>query len=262
VGGGRAGGAGRAAPQGSGARPSPGLGRVGRRSARVVDPPLIRGGTAVRAGALLVGLALFALGIVLQLQSELGLGPWDVLNQGLSERTPLTFGGANIAVAVVVLVLAAALGARIGVGTVANAVLIGTFVDLFLGLEAVDDLTREGLAVRVVLLIAGIGIVAIGSGLYIGAAFGAGPRDSLMLIVARRTGVRIGVVRVALEVTAAALGFALGGTVGIGTVAFALGIGPAVELAFWVLVHLGLADPPPRRATTIADREGACLRGR
>jgi uncharacterized membrane protein YczE len=212
----------------------------------VVDPPLIRGGVAVRAGALVAGLALFALGIVLQLQSGLGLGPWDVLNQGLSEKTPLSFGGANIAVAVVVLVLAWALGARIGVGTVANAVLIGTFVDVFLGLDAVENLAGEALAVRIVPLVAGIAIVAVGSGLYIGAAFGAGPRDSLMLVAARRTGVRIGVVRAALEVSVAALGLALGGTVGIGTVAFALGVGPAVELAFWALVRLGVADPPPR----------------
>ncbi|HKY24531.1 MAG TPA: hypothetical protein VJM07_05210 [Gaiella sp.] len=213
----------------------------------MVDPPLIRGGVAVRAGSLVVGLALFALGIVLQLQSGLGLGPWDVLNQGLSEKTPLSFGGANIAVAVVVLLLAWSFGAQIGVGTVANAVLIGVFVDLFLALEPVEDLAGAGLAVRIVLLVAGIGIVALGSGLYIGAAFGAGPRDSLMLVGARRTGVRIGVVRAALEVSVAALGLALGGTVGIGTVVFALGVGPAVELAFWALVRLGVADPPPGR---------------
>jgi uncharacterized membrane protein YczE len=213
----------------------------------VVDPPLIRGGVAVRAASLVVGLALFALGIVLQLQSQLGLGPWDVLNQGISDRTALSFGGANIAVAVVVLVVAWALGARIGVGTVANAVLIGTFVDLFLRLEAIEELAGQGLAVRIVLLVTGIAIVGLGSGLYIGAAFGAGPRDSLMLVAARRTGVRIGVVRAVLEVTVAVLGLALGGTVGIGTVAFALGVGPAVELAFWALVRLGVADPPPRR---------------
>ena len=213
----------------------------------MVDPPLIRGGVAVRAASLVVGLALFAFGIVLQLQSKLGLGPWDVLNQGLSEKTPLSFGGANIAVAVVVLALAWALGARIGIGTVANAVLIGTFVDLFLELEAVQDLADQALGVRIALLVAGIAIVAVGSGLYIGAAFGAGPRDSLMLVAASRTGVRIGVVRAALEVSVAALGLALGGTVGIGTVAFALGVGPAVELAFWALVRLGVADPAPRR---------------
>jgi uncharacterized protein len=209
----------------------------------VIDPPLLRGGAAVRSAALVVGLFLFALGIVLQLQSELGLSPWDVLNQGLSERTPLSFGTANIAVALAVLAAAWALGARIGVGTVANAVLIGAFVDLLLAVDSVESLAGHGIAVRIVLLVGGIAVVALGSGLYIGAALGAGPRDSLMIVGARRTGVRIGAVRAALEISAAAVGLALGGTVGIGTVAFAFGIGPAVELAFWVLLRMGLADP-------------------
>jgi uncharacterized protein len=213
----------------------------------VIDPPLIRGGSAVRATALVVGLGLFALGIVLQLQSELGLGPWDVLNQGISERTPLSFGAANVAVALVVLALAWALGARIGVGTLANAVLIGVFVDLLLRVDAIVYLAGHGVALRVALLVAGIVVVALGSGLYIGAALGAGPRDSLMIVGARRTGVRIGVVRAALEISAAAVGFVLGGTVGVGTVAFAFGIGPAVELAFWALLRIGVADPAGTR---------------
>jgi uncharacterized protein len=209
----------------------------------VIDPPLIRGGTAVRAVALVAGLFLFALGIVLQLQSDLGLSPWDVLNQGLSERTPLSFGTANIVVALAVLAAARALGARIGVGTVANAVLIGLFVDLLLALDPVESLAGHGVGVRILLLVGGIAVVALGSGLYIGAALGAGPRDSLMIVGARRTGVRIGAVRAALEISVAAVGLALGGTVGIGTVAFAFGIGPAVELAFWALLRIGVADP-------------------
>ena len=213
----------------------------------MIDPPLIRGGARARAAALLGGLFLFALGIVLQLQSELGLSPWDVLNQGISERTPLSFGTANIVVALVVLAVAWALGARIGIGTVANALLIGLFVDLLLALDAVESLAGHGLAVRVALLVGGIAVVALGSGLYIGAALGAGPRDSLMIVGARRTGIRLGTVRAVLEISAAAVGLALGGTVGIGTVAFAFGIGPAVEVAFWALLRLGLADPDVQR---------------
>ena len=132
---------------------------------------------------------------MLQLESDLGLGPWDVLNQGLSERTPLSFGAANIVVALVVLVLAWSLGARIGPGTVANAVLIGVFVDLMLRLDFVERLSSQPLAARVALLVGGILLVGLGSGLYIGAALGAGPRDSLMLVGARRTGARLGIVR-------------------------------------------------------------------
>jgi uncharacterized membrane protein YczE len=143
----------------------------------------------------------------------------------------------------VVLVVAWALGARIGPGTVANAVLIGLLVDALLAVESIQELGDASLAVRVGLLVAGIAVIGVGSGLYIGADLGAGPRDSLMLVLARRSHVRIGIVRGALEAGVAVLGFALGGTVGIGTLAFVLGIGPAVELAFAALVALGLARP-------------------
>jgi uncharacterized membrane protein YczE len=210
----------------------------------VIHPPHIRGGPAVRTASLVAGLFLFALGIVVQLESGLGLGPWDVLNQGISERTPLSFGAANVAVGLAVLLAAWALGARIGPGTVANAILIGVFVDLLLEAGPLESLSEQSLGVRVALLVSAILLIGLGSGLYIGAAMGAGPRDSLMLVGARRTGVRIGAVRAALEVVVAAVGFALGGTVGIGTLAFAFGIGPAVELAFGALVRAGVAAPP------------------
>jgi uncharacterized membrane protein YczE len=209
----------------------------------VIHPPLVRGGAPVRAVSLVVGLALFALGIVLQLQSDLGLSPWDVLNQGISERTPLSFGTANIVVDAVGHVIAWALGATIGIGTVANAVLIGLFVDGLLRLCPIRRSSGLRLAGGVALLGAGSAVVGLGSGLYIGAALGAGPRDSLMLVGARRTGIRIGVVRAALEVAVAVVGFAMGGRLGVGTVAFALGIGPAVEAAFPILVRLGVARP-------------------
>ena len=209
----------------------------------MIHPPLIRGGALARGVSLVAGLFLFALGIVLQLQSELGLSPWDVLNQGLSERTALSFGTANIVVALIVLATAWALGARIGIGTVANAILIGVFIDALTALELVDSLAGHGLVVRVALLVGGIVAVAVGSGFYIGADLGAGPRDSLMLVGARRTGIRIGGVRAVLEVAAAAVGLVLGGTVGVGTVAFAFVIGPAVETAFRLLVRLGVAEP-------------------
>lgn len=210
----------------------------------MIHPPRVRGGPAARAVSLVGGLFLFALGIVLQLESGLGLGPWDVLNQGISERTPLSFGTANVVVALVVLAVAWRLGAEIGIGTVANAVLIGLFVDGLLGIGAVERLSEQPLGVRVALLAAAITVVALGSGLYIGAAYGAGPRDSLMLVGSRRTHVRIGLVRAVLEVSAAVVGFALGGTVGIGTLAFAFGVGPAVELAFAGLVQAAVAAPP------------------
>ncbi len=200
-------------------------------------PPVIRGGLTIRAASLVFGLFLFALGIVMLLESELGLSPWDVLSQGLAEQTPLTFGTASIAIGLAVLVLAWRLGARIGAGTVANAVLIGLFIEGLVRVEAVADLSESPLATRVAIMLGGISVIGLGSGFYMGAALGAGPRDSLMLVLSRRAGVRIGAARTVLEIGATAAGWALGGTVGVGTLAFAFLVGPSVELAFFGLVR-------------------------
>jgi uncharacterized membrane protein YczE len=200
-------------------------------------PPAVRGGIVVRWLALISGLALFAFGVALLLESRLGLSPWDVLAQGIAKHSPLSFGSAIIAAGLVVLVVAWWLGARIGPGTVANAILVGLFLDEFLRLRAVARLGQASLAVRVVELGAGVLVIGAASALYIGAALGAGPRDSLMLVVASRTGVRIGLVRAAIESAATVVGFLLGGKVGIGTLVFAFGIGPAVEASFWLLAH-------------------------
>ncbi len=207
-------------------------------------PPLIRGSIVIRSASLVFGLFLFAFGIVLLLESELGLSPWDVLAQGISDKTPLSFGTANIVVAVAVLAVAWALGARIGPGTVANAVLIGLFVDGLVAIDAIDALSDTSVAVRIVLMVVGIFIIGVGTGFYIGAGMGAGPRDSLMLVTARRLNVRIGVTRATIEVVVTVAGFALGGTVGVGTLAFAFGIGPAVELSFWLLERSPIAKEP------------------
>ena len=188
--------------------------------------------------ALVSGLGLFAFGIVLLLESRLGLSPWDVLSQGIAKHSPLmSFGNANIASALVVLVVAWRLGARVCPGTVANAILIGLYLDLFLSLGVVKRMGHEPLAVRVLELVVGILLIGGATALYIGAALGAGPRDSLMLVVSRRSGVRVGTVRTAIESAVTVGGFALGGKVGIGTLAFAFGIGSAVEASFWLLAR-------------------------
>jgi uncharacterized membrane protein YczE len=203
----------------------------------------MRGGAVVRWTSLLLGLLLFAAGIVAILESKLGLSPWDVLNQGVARNTPLSFGQANIAIALVVLVAGLALRAPIGAGTVANAILIGVFVDRMLAIGWVNGLSGQGLPVRIALLFGGIAAIGLGSGFYIGASLGAGPRDSLMLVLTERSRFRIGVVRAGIEGCALLVGFALGGTVGLGTLAFAVLIGPAVEASFWLLERLGLAHP-------------------
>jgi uncharacterized membrane protein YczE len=209
----------------------------------VHTPPELRGGYLLRLAGLVAGLFLCAVGIVFFLESELGLPPWDVLHQGLAEQTGLSFGAANLVVSVVVLVAAWALRAHIGLGTLMNALLIGTFVIGLTSLGAVDALSEEGLGVRVALIVLALAAFGVGSAFYIGATMGAGPRDSLMLVLSRRLGVRIGVSRTVLEIAVLAAGFALGGTVGIGTLVFAAGIGPAVEVSFRLLERTPLAVP-------------------
>jgi uncharacterized membrane protein YczE len=201
----------------------------------VHTPPELRGGFVPRLAGLVAGLFLCAVGIVCFLESELGLPPWDVLHQGLAEQTGLSFGAANLVVSVVVLAGAWLLRARIGLGTLLNALLIGTFVIGLTALEAVDALSEGGLGQRIALVALALVGFGVGSAFYIGAAMGAGPRDSLMLVLSWRAGVRIGVARAAVEIGALVAGFALGGTAGVGTLVFALGIGPAVEVSFWLL---------------------------
>jgi uncharacterized membrane protein YczE len=195
--------------------------------------------------SLVVGLFAFALAIVLILESKLGLSPWDVLNQGIAKHSPLSFGAANIVVALAVLLVAWALGGPPGWGTLANAVLVGSIIQGLVSIHAITELAHEPLGVRAALLVAGIALIGPASAFYIGADFGAGPRDTLMLVGSRRTGRRVGLVRAALEVCALAVGVALGGTFGIGTVLFALLVGPAVESSFALLARTPLAVPSP-----------------
>jgi len=209
-------------------------------------PPHLRGGLAVRLTFLFVGLFLCACAITAIYESKLGLAPWDVLHQGLAKHTPLTFGEANIAVGVVVVALSWLLGAQIGLGTISNATLIGVFIQLLTSVSWVEHLARDGMGARIAAVLGGILLMAVGSAFYMAPGMGAGPRDSLMLVLTKRTGVRIGVVRAVLELAVLGAGFGLGGKVGLGTLAFAVLIGPAIEACFWVLARSPVARPAPR----------------
>jgi uncharacterized membrane protein YczE len=207
------------------------------------DAPLLRGGLPVRLAALFGGLLLFGLAIVFMLESRLGLPPWDVLHFGIARHTPLTLGVTGIVVGLIIVAITWLEGTPPGFGTIANAVVIGVSIDVLRSFDAIDGLSRSVLPVRIVLLAAGVLLFGVGSAFYIGAGMGAGPRDSLMIVLSRRTGRRIGLVRGAMEVTVLLSGLALGGIAGIGTLTLALLVGPVVELAFWTLVKLGLASP-------------------
>lgn len=184
---------------------------------------------------LLAGLVLFGVGSWLGLQAELGVGPWDVLAGGLAQHLGRPFGQTAIGVSVVVLAIGLACRVRPGIGTVLNVVVIGLVIDALLGTTALDDLGNRALELRLTVTVAGILCVAAGSALYLGAHLGPGPRDGLMVALVQRTGWPVGVCRALLELSVLVVGVALGGPVGVGTIAFALGIGPAMQLAFTVL---------------------------
>jgi uncharacterized membrane protein YczE len=203
---------------------------------------------------LLVGLWLFAAGVVLGLRSGLGVSPWDVLHDGIRQVTPLSFGVATVLVGVVLVAVALAAGIRPGPGTLANMVAIGLFADAMLATGIASDLDDGPLPLRLAAVVAGVGLVALGSALYIGAGLGSGPRDSLMLAISSRTRARVGLVRGLIEGSALAVGWLLGGAVGVGTLLYAFGIGPAVELAFRLL----RVELPARPDPGTGRRECAC----
>lgn len=221
------------------------------------DAPLLRGGLTVRLVALFGGLLLFGLAIVLMLESRLGLPPWDVLHLGIAKHTPLSLGGAGIVVGLIIVAVAWIAGTPPGFGTIANAVVIGSSIDVLRSFDPIDGLSDAGLGVRIGLLAAGVLLFGIGSALYIGAGMGAGPRDSLMMTLSRITGKRIGLVRGSMEITVLLIGLWLGGIAGVGTLTLALSVGPVVELAFWSLVRLELADPGARDAPEFGPLDAA-----
>jgi uncharacterized membrane protein YczE len=178
-----------------------------------------------RLPQLLPGLVLCGLGLSLMVLADLGLGPWEVLHQGLSKRTGVPIGTVGIAVGFLVLLGWLPLRQRPGVGTVCNVVIIGLVVDAVLAWT--PEPTQ--MAVRWASMLGGVVLFGLGSGLYIGAGLGPGPRDGLMTGIAAR-GRSLRVVRTLIELSALGAGWVLGGAVGVGTLVFAVGIGPLVQL--------------------------------
>jgi uncharacterized membrane protein YczE len=199
---------------------------------RPVDRP------ARRLGQLFAGLVLYGASMALQIRAGLGLDPWDVFHQGLSERTGLSFGTVVAIVGAIVLVAWIPLRQKPGIGTVSNVFVIAVAVDVSLALLPDAGST----SVAVAMLLAGVGLNGVASGAYIGAGLGPGPRDGLMTGLVRRTGGSIRVVRTSIELGVLAVGAALGGTVGLGTVLYALSIGPLVHV---LLPRMMIPQPAP-----------------
>jgi len=195
-----------------------------------------------RLARCLGGLALFGVGIALLLDAELGAAPWDVFHSGVSQLTGIPVGTVIILTGVALLVLWIPLRERPGLGTVLNAVEIGLVVDLVLPIMP----TPDNIAARLAMMVAGVVTIAIGSGFYLGAGLGPGPRDGLMTGLARH-GVSIRFARTGIEITVLIVGILLGGAVGLGTAVFALGIGPLVQ---FFLPRLAMSDPRPAQVAT------------
>ena len=192
-----------------------------------------------RLARLMFGLVVFGIGLALMVIADLGLSPWDVLHQGISIHTGIPIGTVVIITGFLVLLLWIPLKERIGIGTIANAIVIGLVLD---GMLLILPETLENMALRWTAMLAGVVLVAIGSGFYIGAGLGPGPRDGLMTGLARH-GISIAWARAGLDVAALVAGWLLGGTVGVGTLVFAFGMGPLVQFFLERLSVIPVAQP-------------------
>ena len=182
---------------------------------------------ALRFSTLILGLFCYGLGLALMVEAKIGLAPWDVLAQGISVQSGITYGGASVVVSILVLVCWIPLKQRFGLGTILNGLLIGPFADLWMYWLP----EPSGYLWQLGQFALGLVVVAFATGLYVSAQYGTGPRDGLMIGTQRRTGWDFWKIRTGYEVTVLAIGWALGGQFREGTLIFALSIGPLMQLA-------------------------------
>jgi uncharacterized membrane protein YczE len=188
-----------------------------------------------RLPQLVIGLVLYGVSLAMMVRGAVGLAPWDVLHSGVTRYLPITLGQAVILLSFVVMLAWIPLREVPGLGTILNALMVGSSADLTLWL--LDE--PESIPARIALTVGGVVLCGLASALYIGAQFGRGPRDGLMTGLSRRTGLSMRLVRTALEVSVVVLGLLLGGVAGLGTVLYALAIGPLTQLMLpWCTVRL------------------------
>lgn len=212
----------------------------GRQLANIGPLAQLRAGRlAIRLPMLLVGLFVYGASMAMVVRATLGLIPWDVLHVGVSRHIPLSFGTIVVGVSLLVLLGWIPLRQMPGLGTIGNALLIGPSADLVLSI--LDEPSH--LAWRIALLVSGVVLNGVATGMYIGSQFGPGPRDGLMTGLARVSGRSIRLVRTVLEVTVVAVGWLLGGAVGLGTAFYAIAIGPMAQL-FLPIFTVDLRRPP------------------
>ena len=176
----------------------------------------------------LVGLTFYAFGIVIMIKANIGYAPWDVFHVGLSNKTGFSLGIVSIAVGLVIVIIVTLLKEKLGIGTILNMVFIGLIIDIIFPHIPIS----ENPIIGTIILIAGLFSIAIGSYFYIKSAFGVGPRDNLMVVLARRTKLPVGLCRGIIELLVTISGWLLGGMVGFGTVISVIGIGFCIQLVF------------------------------
>jgi uncharacterized membrane protein YczE len=179
---------------------------------------------------LFAGLFLYAVGIVMTINANIGLSPWDVFHQGLSKNVHITMGQASISMGILIVVINSILGERIGWGTISNMLFIGIFMDILMINNIIP--VFENIILKLGMMFIGMFVIGTASFLYISTGFGSGPRDGLMIALTKRTGKSVRFIRNCIEVSVLAVGATLGGSLGIGTPIMAFTIGPAVQLAF------------------------------
>jgi len=179
---------------------------------------------------LLSGTLLFAFGIVITLQAKVGFAPWDVFHAGLALTAGISFGVASIVAGAVVVVVVLVCGEKIGLGTILNMALTGLFIDFIVFLDIIP--AAANFAVGIAMLVAGLYILSVATYFYIRSAFGAGPRDNLMVVLTRKTKLPVGVCRSIVELSVTLAGWLLGGMVGVGTVISAFAVGFFIQITF------------------------------
>ena len=187
----------------------------------------------VRLFTMMIGLFLFALGIIITIKANIGYAPWDVLHAGLARTLGFNIGTMSVLVGLIIVIISALLGETLGLGTIFNMLCIGTFMNLILLIDVIP--LAKNMIFGTIMLISGLFVISLGTYYYIKSGFGAGPRDNLMVMLTKKTKLPVGVCRFIIEFFATLGGWLLGGMVGIGTVISVVAIGLCVQITFKVL---------------------------
>ena len=179
---------------------------------------------------LVIGQVFYAFGIILSINANIGYAPWEVFHVGLAKTMHLSLGLVTIIVGTLILVLVTLLGEKLGFGSIVSMLLTGLFIDLIIKINFIP--VSHNMAMSLIMLISGMFIISVGSYFYIKSAFGAGPRDNLMVVLARKTRIPVGICRSAIELAVTLAGWILGGMIGIGTIITVVGIGFCIQITF------------------------------